>query len=274
MTRLTEDDVRSLTSHLEEFDAGLRSVAGVGLRDVALRACGLSATTPLLAGARIAAVPVSTGLGFIPYFSQCVAGILAHLGCGAFVTELPDVKGLQEAAGAGAQVVFLADDERFIALNLRSGACADDDPCTAHGYVAALEAAAGGLAGRLVLLLGLGPVGRAAARRLCERGACLLVVEPDGERAAAAAARQPMQVVKLAHGLAAASLAFDATPGADLVDVGWVTPGSIAAVPGVPSAFTAAAQAALGPRHIHEPLAIGVATMAVEALSGRVSPRA
>ena len=42
--------------------------------------------------------------------------------------------------------------------------------------------------------------------------------------------------------------------------------GTIAAVPGMPSAFTAAAQEALGARHIHEPLAIGVAVMAVRAL--------
>jgi hypothetical protein len=45
-----------------------------------------------------------------------------------------------------------------------------------------------------------------------------------------------------------------------------VRPGTIAAVPGMPSAFTAAAQEALGVRHIHEPLAIGVAVMAARAL--------
>jgi hypothetical protein len=37
-------------------------------------------------------------------------------------------------------------------------------------------------------------------------------------------------------------------------------------VPGIPSAFTPAAQAALGVRHIHEPLAVGVAVMAARAL--------
>jgi len=45
-----------------------------------------------------------------------------------------------------------------------------------------------------------------------------------------------------------------------------VTPVTVAAVPGLPSAFTPAAQTALGPRHIHEPLAIGVAVMAARAL--------
>jgi len=41
---------------------------------------------------------------------------------------------------------------------------------------------------------------------------------------------------------------------------------TIAAVPGLPSAFTPAAQELLGARHIHEPLAIGVAVMAARAL--------
>ena len=173
VTRLTEDDVRGLAARLPELDAGLRSVAGVDLRLLALRACGLDDGESPLAGARIAAVPISSGLGFIPFFSQCVAGILRHMGCDAFVTAQPDVKGVQEAAVGGADVVFLADDDRFVALNVRSGACADDDPCTANGYAAALDAAAGGVGGRPVLVMGLGPVGRAASRRLAARRTCL-----------------------------------------------------------------------------------------------------
>ena len=274
MTRLTEDDVRGLAARLPEFDAGLLSVAGIDLRRLALRACDLDEAGSLLAGARIATVPVSSGLGFIPFFSQCIEIILRHIGCDAFVTVQPDVKGLQEAADRGAQVIFIADDDRFVALDICSGACADDDPCTANGYVTALEAAVGGLGGRPVLVLGLGPVGRAASRRLAERGARVLAVEPHRARAASAAADCGVSIVSLDDGLVATGLVFDATPVADLIDTDRITAGSIAAVPAVPSGFTAAAQAVLGARHIHEPLAVGVAVMAVEALSGRVSTRA
>lgn len=274
MTRLTEDDVRGLAARLPEFDAGLLTVAGVDLRMLALRACDLDDARSTLAGARIAAVPVSSGLGFIPYFSQCVEVILRHIGCDAFVTAQPDVKGLQEAADRGAEVLFVADDDRFVALNMRSGVCADDDPCTANGYATALEAAAGGLSGRPALVLGLGPVGRAASRRLSERGARVLAVEPDEARAASAVADYGVTIVSLNEGLDATGLVFDATPVADLIDADRIAAGSIAAVPAVPSGFTAAAQTKLGARHIHEPLAVGVAVMAVEALSGRASTRA
>ena len=183
------------------------------------------------------------------------------------------MRGLQEAVEREADVVFLADDHRFVALNVKWGACADDDPCTANGYVAALAAAAGGLRSREVLVLGLGPVGRAASRRLREIGARVIAVEPDPERAAAGAADLGATIVSLEKGLQRCELILDAAPARGLVARDWVTPSSIAAVPAVPSGFTVSAQRALGSRHIHEPLAIGVAVMAVEALIGAATAR-
>ncbi len=267
MTRLTEDDVSVLVRDLGAFEARLQELAGIGLRELALCTAGDDGVCVPLYGARVAAVPVSTGQGCVPGFSSCVVAILQHLGCEAWVTMQPDVRGIQEAVGDGAEVVFVADDHRFIALNVTKGRCVDDDPATADGYVTALEAAAGSLLSRHVLLLGLGPVGRAAARRLTSRGAAVAVVEPDEARLQAALdVGLRVQPVTLEEGLARCDLIFDATPAADLIDVDDIGPAMIAAVPGLPSAFTPAAQAALGARHIHEPLAIGVAVMAARAL--------
>ena len=267
MTRLKAADVRTLTDRLGEFEAGLREVTGLGLRELAMNTVAHPPVCVPLYGARVAAVPVTSGEGVIGGFSDCVVAILAHLGCEAWVTAQPDVRGIQEAHDEAAEVVFLADDFRFIALNTGNGRCVDDDPATADGYVTALEAAAGSLLGRHVLLLGLGPVGRAAARRLVSRGAAVEVVEPDQARLQAALdVGLKVQPVTLAEGLARCDLIVDATPAAGFIDVGDVSPLTIAAVPGLPSAFTPAAQAALGVRHIHEPLAIGVAVMVARAL--------
>ena len=267
MTRLTADDLGALTRQLDEFDAQLESVAGIGLRDLALRTATTEPVCVSLYGARIAAVPISSGEGFIPGFSACVAAILGRLGCDAWATAQADVRGIQEAVSDDADVVFLADDHRFIALDIRKGRCIDDDPATADGYVTALEAAAGEFLGRHVLLLGLGPVGRAAARRLVSRGAVVEVAEPDDSRLREALeAGLKIRPVELADGLSRCELIFDATPAAGIIDAGDVGPRTIAAVPGMPSAFTAAAREAMGPRHIHEPLAIGVAVMAARAL--------
>ena len=267
MTRLTETDVTTLTRDLEAFEARLVEATGLGLRDLALRTATDDSRCVQLRGARIAAVPMSSGEGVIPGFSACVVATLLYLGCDAWMTTQPDVRGMQAAVAAGATVLFLADDHRFIALNLTKSCSVDDDPAAADGYVTALEAAAGGLERREVLVLGLGPVGRAAVRRLAARGAKVLVVEPDEERIAAARdVGLGFEAVDLAHGLARCDLVFDASPAAGIIDAADVREATIAAVPGMPSAFTEAAQEALGVRHIHEPLAIGVAVMAARAL--------
>lgn len=162
MTRLTEDDVTALTRELEAFEGRLLEATGLGLRDVALRAATDDERCAQLRGARVAAVPMTSGQGVIPGFSTCVVATLLHLGCDAWMTAQPDVRGIQAAVAGGASVLFLADDYRFIALNITTGRSVDNDSATADGYATALEAAAGGLEGRDVLLLGLGPVGRAA----------------------------------------------------------------------------------------------------------------
>jgi 3-methylornithyl-N6-L-lysine dehydrogenase len=267
VTRLTTEDVEALTDSLREFEAGLRDLTGLGLRELAMSTVAHPPACVPLHGARVAVVPITSGEGVIGGFSDCVVAILRHLGCDAWVTAQPDVRGIQDAYSGAAEVVFVADDFRFIALNTRNGRCVDDDPATADGYVTALEAAAGSLFGRRVLLLGLGPVGRAAARRLVSRGAVVEVVEPDDARLHAALdVGLKMQPVTLADGLARCDLVFDATPSAGFIDAGDVSSGTIAAVPGLPSAFTPAAQAVLGARHVHEPLAIGVAVMVARAL--------
>jgi pyrrolysine biosynthesis protein PylD len=197
-----------------------------------------------------------------------VAAVLRHLGCDAWVTAQPDVRGIQEAVEGGARAVFLADDNRFIALNPNAARVIDDDPATADGYALALEAAADGLIGRPVLLLGLGRVGKLAARRLISLGARVLAVEPDEERRAAVLSTGlKVEPVTLDEGLERCDLIYDACPAADLIRGEVVSEKTIAAVPGLPSAFTAAAQQALGVRHIHEPLAVGVAVMAARALA-------
>jgi pyrrolysine biosynthesis protein PylD len=197
-----------------------------------------------------------------------VAAILQHLGCDGLMTEGVDMRGIQEATQMGAEVLFLADDTRFVALNVRRARCIDNDLATADGYAVALAAAAGGLRGRAVLLLGLGPIGRAAARRLLEGGADVRVVETDAARLQAALTDAPgLHPVSLVEGLEHCDLILDATPAPGIIHGGDIGSSTIAAVPGIPSGFTTAAQAALGVRHIHDPLAIGVAVMAARALS-------
>ncbi len=104
MTRLTETDVTTLTRDLEAFEARLLEATGLGLRDLALRTVTDENRCVQLHGARVAAVPMSSGEGVIPGFCACVVATLLHLGCDAWMTTQPDVRGMQAAVAAGATI--------------------------------------------------------------------------------------------------------------------------------------------------------------------------
>ena len=271
MTRLVEHDVRDLTARLDQVERALAALTGCDFVALAARACGVGegVARDALAHAAVAAVPITSGEGLIPGFTECVAAICARLGSRARVTAVADVAGFAEALAAGDDLIFAADDRRFLALHPAHRVVADDDPCTAHAYVAALDAAAGpgGCAGKPVLVIGLGPVGRAAAARLVTLGARVLVCETDFSRLAAITATLPVTAVSLAAGLAGSRLVLDATPTPGLIDADWVGADGVVCSPGLPPGVTAAAARALGERLVHEPLALGVAAMAVEALT-------
>jgi pyrrolysine biosynthesis protein PylD len=271
VTRLIESDVRSLTAHLVEVEAALVRLTGCDLVALGARACGVSegAARDALAYASAVAVPITTGEGLIPGFAECVAAICAHLGCHARVTAATDVAGFAETLSFGDDLVFAADDRKFLAFDFARRTVADDDPCTAWAYAAALDRAAGpdGVAGKPVLVIGLGPVGTAAAARLVELGAEVFVTELDDSRLESAAGELEVTPVPLADGLASCRLVLDATPSPDLIGADWVRAGGVVSSPGLPPGVTPAAAEALGDRLVHEPLALGVAAMAVQALA-------
>ncbi len=173
MTRLTTEFVRSIADDLGLYDQGLLEKTGHSLRQIACRAARVKEAdlSVLLSSTLVGIVPVTSGEGKIEGFCQAVQGITNHLGAPSFVTGHPDVAGLAEAVERGAEVIFLADDDRFIALDMVSRTAVDNSEATARGYLAALDFLAKGLRGRPVLVIGAGRVGREALSVLQEYGA-------------------------------------------------------------------------------------------------------
>ena len=272
MTRLTDEDVRGLGARLADLDASLSRIVGLDLAGLALATVdvpGRSSFADRWAGV----VPMTCGLGVIPGFSQAIAGIVTHLGCDAFVAPVSDVAGLAFVVERGADLVFAADDQRFIALRVGTGRVVDNGEATGSIYATALARAAGGVSGRAVLVVGLGAVGMAAAVRLDHLGAVVIAYDPDLSRAEVAARSLPVLLVpSLADGLAACELVVDASPAAGIIPASWVTARTIVAAPGLPLGVTPDSAVGLGDRLIHDPLALGVAAMTAAALFGD-SPR-
>ena len=271
MTRLTSEDVRFMKEDLVSYDADLLRKTGLSLRQIACRAAGMEEAEARRSLPSVVAgvVPVTSGEGIIEGFCEAVADIVGYLGARSFVTGSTDVAGLAEAVQRGADVVFLADDSRFIALNLSSRIVADNSESTARGFVAALDYLAGGLEKRSVLVLGAGEVGQKAIAALLGLGARASVYDPDPEKIRALRSGPGLTVEKdLEEALEKHRLIVDASPAAGIIKERHIKSDTVIAAPGLPLGLCPGALVSIGDRLIHDPLQIGVATMMILAIQG------
>lgn len=271
MTRLKKEQVREIGRSLHENDRRLVRVTGLSLKQVAMRAAGLSPEkmSEGLASNRVAVVSSTCGEGVLEGFAEAVRDILSYLGARVFQPEAADIAGIAEAIEKGADILFGADDRRFVALHLSSKRVIDNAEATARGYVEALEAASGGLKGRGVLVIGgAGRVGLHATRFLQERQACVSVCDRDEARLAVRLKGQNVRFERnLEEALKKYRILLDATPASGIIDVGHLAADTVIAAPGIPLGLTEEACRMVQDRLIHDPLEIGVATMLSEAIS-------
>jgi pyrrolysine biosynthesis protein PylD len=276
MTRLTSDDIEPIRFDLDRYDRYLQSATGRTLLGIGAASSGiddigwLQAVAPTI---KLAVVPIRSGLGVISGFSETVCGILVHLGFDAAVTGPSDVAGFADAVDAGARVIMAADDDRFVAFCLRQGQTVDNSRATARGYVAGLDLMAGGLVGRTVLVIGCGPVGRWSVEALLARRARVCVVDrvPEKARNLARWARAAFQMTitvlpDAEQALSTQSLVVDASNAADVIGARHITADTRVAAPGMPCGIGRHARERLAGRLLHDPLQIGVAAMACDAV--------
>jgi pyrrolysine biosynthesis protein PylD len=261
MTRLVETDIAGLTEKLGKYDQYLKEVCGKNLAAIAKSAANKTETSPKTP--RVAVVPITSGMGIIKGFPETVAGIANFLGYSARVTNDTDIAGIAEALRDRCDIFMAADDDAFIAANFQKRLVSDNSEATGRGYAAALSLAAGGLAGKDVLLLGAGPVGQSAASSMLHDGARLTVYDIDMGKADSLKRSHP--VAKIARNLDAAlsehSLIFDATPTGAFIRKESLRQDAILSAPGVPLCLDSECEEWMRGRVLHDSLEIGVATM-------------
>lgn len=263
MTRLKKEDVDKILDELIRLDASMQKAAGITLEGLveAMSGCSREELEEKAATTVGAAVPVTSGLGVIPGFAEAVAAIVSYLGFSVFVTGSADVAGLYEAQQKGADWIFLADDERFLALDRNRNRSAENDRGTAKAYVTILELSAGPLASREVLVLGAGRLGAAAVEELERNGAIPVLYDKDPARYRRFPGRR---ILANRADLASYPLVFDATDEAGWLEAGHLHPAVFLAAPGLPFSLTEDAASKLAGRVVHDRLAIGVAGMVAE----------
>ncbi|UCD54095.1 MAG: 3-methylornithyl-N6-L-lysine dehydrogenase PylD, partial [Dehalococcoidia bacterium] len=166
-----------------------------------------------------------------------------------------------------ADIVFFADDNRFIALNLPLRKVIDNAESTAKGYATALEAMAGGLTQRKVLVIGgAGRVGWNAVLSLKHKGAKVAAIDLNQDIMESLGKEHKIIVEwNLEEALGRYTLFFDASTSADIIQAKHIKPETLIAAPGMPLGLTEEARSLVKERLIQDVLEIGVATMFIHA---------
>lgn len=270
MTRLQSADIAEIPSRLVAYDEELLQKTGHGLRQLACHAVelGEDAAQPVISGTRVRVVPIRAGQGVIEGFCDATAAILGHLGFDASTTGHADISGFAEAYEARADAIFSADDDDFIALNTRTRQLIHNSDATGSGFAAGLDLMTGGVAGREVLVLGCGRVGRAATAALLRYGASVSICDIDSRRcrefenATSGLERARLTIrSNCEEALSEHSLIVDATDATEVIRAESVSPNTFVAAPGIPLGVSRSALDELSGRLLHDPLQIGVATM-------------
>jgi pyrrolysine biosynthesis protein PylD len=270
MTRLTGEDLRDTGTTLKQYDESLIRKTGRPLKQIAIKAAGISEKVfeDALALNVVAVIPITCGQGMIEGFAQSVRAILHHMGARIVQPEGADIAGIAEAVEKGATVVFCSDDDRFVAINLPLLRIVDNTEATARGYVTALELMAGGLSGCQVLVIGgAGQLGWKAINLLETKGARVAAFDLNQNKLKDLTKGSMTGVERdLEEALRRHSIFFDASPASNIIQPEHIRPETLIAAPGVPLGLTVGAYALAKDRLIHDSLQIGVATMLAEVM--------
>jgi pyrrolysine biosynthesis protein PylD len=269
MTRLSGEIVAPIISELDLYDRELNKKTGKNLRQIAAESVGVAEDEIDKPESSIltAVIPVTADGGIIEGFADTVRAIISHIGFDSFVTKQKDVSGLAEGVEKGAEVVFLSDDSRFIAINLKERFVADNAESTGRGFATALKLMVKDLTGHKVLVIGAGKVGRSAILRLKEYKAAVAVYDIELSKAENAAEVCGATIEKdLNKAFRNYRLIFDASPAKAVLKTVYITPSTMIAACGIPLILDAEAYKLVKERLIHDPLQIGVATMLLSAV--------
>lgn len=262
MTRLITEWILDIHDTIKEKEAKLKRKTGLDFVALAAKSGGWSIGDIERAAQQIkvGVVPITSGQGIISSFAESVATVTETMGFRSFVTENRDVSGIQEAYEREADILYMADDDKFVSINLHKKRIVDNNNATAAGYLAALEGAQGSLTGKEVLLLGYGVLGQEFLKRLQKKGVAVTGFDinkskmKEMERTGAAIITGVDQIAKY-------QLIIDATSLGGWIHGNTLHPEAWLIAPGIPLSLDKEAYQANEDRVIHDYLEIGTAAM-------------
>ena len=176
MTRLKTEWIDYMLDGMNDYNSSLKAKTGFDLAGLTMDTFGISKEKyDRLAGSLlVAAVPVTQGEGFISSFSESVAAIIKSMGFRTYVSEDTDVEGIYGSILMDADVVYMADDTRYLAFSRDNGSFGENNYATALGFIMVMRAmmkkAGLDISKEKILVIGNGLVGEEAVQILLNHG--------------------------------------------------------------------------------------------------------
>jgi pyrrolysine biosynthesis protein PylD len=263
MTRLTAEWIENMEAEMNQYNKILKDKISVDLCQLAGICCNISPEEMEQAKKvlRIASVPITQGKGIINKFSQSVAAITRSMGFDSFVTEHTDVNGIYDAVKEKADVVFFADDDRYLALNLKTGEYGENNFATALGYITALDILMDknnrDIYKEELLLIGYGLVGEEASKILQSRNIDFAVYDKDYN----AVKHLGNDILKFPYEIKNYRNILDFTNEGGWLKKDLLAEDALIATPGVPLSLEKEAKAHFEKNTVYDLLEIGTAVM-------------
>ena len=142
MTRLKTEWIDYMLDGMTDYNNSLKTKTGFDLAGLTMDTFGIPKERyDRLAGSLlISAVPVTQGEGIIGSFSDSVAAIVRSMGFRAYVSEDTDVEGIYGSILMDADVIYMADDTRYLAFSRDNGSFGENNYATALGFIMVLKA--------------------------------------------------------------------------------------------------------------------------------------
>ncbi|MEG0157246.1 MAG: 3-methylornithyl-N6-L-lysine dehydrogenase PylD [Anaerovoracaceae bacterium] len=267
MTRLITEWIKEMDSTVALWNIEFKRITGMDLVELAAKGCGKSYQDlqRLSERLKVAVIPITSGEGIIGSFADSVAAIVAEMGFHTIVTGETDVAGLYEAEKEGADIVYFADDNRYLAMNLNQRALAENDRATATGYILALEGMLDKQQGetlrdKRVLQLGYGRVGKVMSELLVKKGAQVTVYDKHWERMEEALENN-LAIIQDPLAIKNFTLITDATSEGPWLNKELLNKEALIAAPGIPYSLDEETEALYPNSSVHDNLEIGTAVM-------------
>lgn len=270
MTRLKTEWVEPMLLSMDKYNIELKRKTNMNLCDIFREKSSFTdkEVELLQSSIKVGVVPITQGEGIIRCFSESIAAIIQSMNFDAEVMRHTDVDGIYEGYRKNCDVLFMADDDRYVAVNTRKHKISDNNYATAYGYIEVLEALMlkEGVSMKEsiqpILIIGYGTVGREAASILDVQKIEYCVFDKNTK--VQESSGHPMQKDKK---ISDYKYILDFTNEGEWLSKEMLLSDTCYASPGVPCSLTEDAKMFLHDRAVYDNLEIGTAVMLSEVLS-------